>query len=72
MTVKEFAAAMDVTYTTAIRWLNLNLVPGAWREEVFPDMLVWRIPMDAVQTMERPKAGAPKMSERKAKKKSKK
>jgi hypothetical protein len=67
MTVREFAEAMDVTYTTAIRWLKLSIVPGAYTEEVFPGMPVWRIPKDALQ-MERPKAGAPKRSAKKSKK----
>jgi len=59
MTVKEFAEAMDVTYTTVIRWLKFGIVPGAYTEEVFPGMDVWRIPQQAV-SMQRPKAGAPR------------
>jgi hypothetical protein len=70
MTVKEFAEAMDVTYTTVIRWLKVGLVPGAYTEEVFPGMDVWRIPHEAI-SMQRPKAGAPRRKTKKATKKGK-
>ncbi len=56
MTVKEFAEKMDVTYTTAIRWLNRNLVPGAYREELLPGLAIWRIPAEAL-SMKPPKSG---------------
>jgi hypothetical protein len=68
LTVREFAEAMDVTYTTVIRWLNLKLVPGAETEEVFPGMTVWKIPPEAT-SMQRPRAGAPKRKARKGTKK---
>ena len=67
MTAKEFAAAMDVDYTTAIRWLKKRLVPGAYSEEVFPGMEVWRIPREALK-MQRPKAGRSKSSAEKGRK----
>jgi hypothetical protein len=56
MTVKEFAEKMEVTYTTAIRWLNRGIVPNAYREELLPGLAIWRIPPEALR-MKPPKSG---------------
>ena len=56
MTAVAFAEAMDVDYTTVMRWLRNQLVPGAKQIEPIPGMTIWQIPEDALQ-LERPKSG---------------
>ena len=64
MTAVAFAEAMDVDYTTVMRWLRNQLVPGAKQIEPIPGMTIWQIPENALQ-MERPKSG-PKRGAKKA------
>jgi hypothetical protein len=59
MTAVAFAEAMDVNYTTVMRWLRNDLVPGAKLEEPFPGMKVWQIPESALH-MKTPKPGPPR------------
>lgn len=68
MTAREFAEKMEVTYTTVIRWLNADIVPGAYTEEVMPKLTIWRIP-EAALTMKMPKSGPKPKSEAGKKKK---
>jgi len=70
MTVKEFAAKMERSYETIIRWLAQDMVPGAYKEEITPTLSIWRIPPEALQ-MPIPKSG-PKEGAKPAKKSSKK
>lgn len=56
MTAVAFANAMDVNYTTVMRWLRLGIVPGAAQIEPVPGMRVWQIPESALQ-MKLPKPG---------------
>jgi hypothetical protein len=70
MTAVAFAEAMNVDYATVIRWLKLEIVPGAELIEPVPGMKVWQIPESATG-MERPLPGR-KRGEKKAMKKSKK
>jgi hypothetical protein len=56
MTAVAFANAMDVNYTTVMRWLRQGIVPGAERIEPVPGMRVWQIPESALQ-MKMPKPG---------------
>ncbi|NOT62805.1 MAG: hypothetical protein HOP19_21560 [Acidobacteria bacterium] len=64
MTAVAFAEAMDVDYTTVMRWLRNQLVPGAKQIEPIPGMTIWQIPEDALK-LERPKSG-PKRGAKKA------
>lgn len=57
MTARQFAQAMEVEYATVVRWLHKGLVPGAELKDVMPGIKWWEIPVSAVETMERPKAG---------------
>jgi predicted site-specific integrase-resolvase len=41
MTAVTFADAMDVNYTTVMRWLRNGLVSGAELIEPVPGMKVW-------------------------------
>jgi len=59
MTAVAFAEAMDVNYTTVMRWLRNGLVPGAERIEPVPGMKVWQIPESAMR-MKLPKPGPPR------------
>jgi hypothetical protein len=59
MTAVAFAAAMDVNYTTVMRWLRSGIVPGAEQIEPVPGMRVWQIPESALQ-MKMPKPGPPR------------
>jgi hypothetical protein len=59
MTAVAFAEAMDVNYTTVMRWLRNGLVPGAERIEPVPGMKVWQIPESALE-MKPPKPGPPR------------
>jgi predicted site-specific integrase-resolvase len=63
MNAKQFAEAMQVEYTTVIRWLKLGLVPGAQLREIAPGMKWWAIPYEAL-TMERLPAGRRKKKSR--------
>jgi hypothetical protein len=56
MTAVAFADAMDVNYTTVMRWLRNGIVPGAEQIEPIPGMKVWQIPESALQ-MKTPKPG---------------
>ncbi len=56
MTAVAFAEAMDVNYTTIMRWLRQGIVPGAELIEPVPGMSVWQIPESSLQ-MQRPKSG---------------
>jgi hypothetical protein len=56
MTAVTFAEAMDVNYTTVMRWLRQGIVPGANYIEPIPGMRVWQIPESALK-MQRPKSG---------------
>jgi hypothetical protein len=56
MTAVAFAEAMDVNYTTVMRWLRNGIVPGAEQIEPVPGMKVWQIPQSAMQ-MKLPKPG---------------
>lgn len=56
MTAVAFAEAMDVNYTTIMRWLRQGIVPDAELIEPVPGMSVWQIPELALQ-MQRPKSG---------------
>jgi len=56
MTAVAFADAMDVNYTTVMRWLRNGIVPGAEQIEPAPGMRVWQIPESALQ-MKTPKPG---------------
>jgi hypothetical protein len=56
MTAVAFAEAMDVNYTTIMRWLRQGIVPGAELIEPVPGMTVWQIPESSLQ-MQRPKPG---------------
>jgi hypothetical protein len=54
-TAREFAAAMDVTYTTVLTWLADGRVPGAAKRQS-PIGEWWEIPAKAL-AMEKPKPG---------------
>jgi len=56
MTAKEFAAEMELSYFTILKWLKAGLVPGAVQIEPFPGMTTWSIPESAL-SMERPRYG---------------
>jgi len=56
MTAVAFAEAMDVNYTTIMRWLRNGIVPNTKQIEPVPTMKVWRIPESALQ-MKTPKPG---------------
>jgi hypothetical protein len=62
MTAVTFAEAMDVDYTTVMRWLRNKLVPGAEQIEPIPGMKIWQIPSSALQ-MDRPKSGPKRESD---------
>lgn len=71
MTAVAFAEAMDVNYTTIMRWLRRGLVPGATYIEPIPGMKVWQIPQSALN-MPRPKSGPPRGAKKTGVKKAKK
>jgi hypothetical protein len=71
MTAVTFADAMDVNYTTVMRWLRNGLVPGAELIEPVPGMKVWQIPESALN-MPRPKSGPPRGTKKSGVKKSSK
>ncbi len=71
MTAVAFAEAMDVNYTTVMRWLKSGLVPGAKTIEPVPGMTIWQIPEAALQ-MQRPKSGPPRGTKKTGVKKAKK
>lgn len=68
MTARQFAEAMGVEYRTVVRWLSDGLVPDAELKEVMPGIKWWEIPVSAVETMERPKAGRRKTAKKSEKK----
>jgi hypothetical protein len=59
MTATVFAKRMNVSYTTAIRWLKRDLVPGAKLRYDPSRGNWWEIPESALK-MERPRWGGPK------------
>src|SRR5215813_9485242 len=61
MTATVFAQEMGVDYSTVMRWLKRQLVPGAVLRESEERGKWWEIPEAALQ-MERPKWGGPKRS----------
>jgi hypothetical protein len=65
MTATVFAQEMGVDYSTVIRWLKRQIVPGAVLRESPERGKWWEIPETALQ-MERPKWGGPKKSTKKA------
>jgi len=71
MTAVAFAEAMDVNYTTVMRWLRNGIVPGAEQIEPVPGMKVWQIPESALQ-MKLPKPGPARGTKTTGVKKSKK
>jgi predicted site-specific integrase-resolvase len=64
MTAKQFAEAMGVEYRTVVRWLSDGIVPGAELKEVMPGVKWWEIPPEAIEEMERPKAGRRKATKK--------
>ncbi|HEV2664486.1 MAG TPA: hypothetical protein VG324_06225 [Blastocatellia bacterium] len=58
MTATVFAQEMGVDYSTVMRWLKRQLVPGAVLREAPERGKWWEIPESALQ-MERPKWGGP-------------
>jgi len=67
MTAVEFAQAIDYDYTTIMRWLKRDLVPGAKFVEVSGKFGVWQIPQEAL-SMTPPRLGRKKGAAKKAKK----
>jgi hypothetical protein len=61
MTATVFAQEMGVDYSTVMRWLKRQIVPGAVLRESPERGKWWEIPESALQ-MERPKWGGPKAS----------
>ena len=61
MTATVFAHEMGVDYSTVMRWLKRQIVPGAILRESPERGKWWEIPETALQ-MERPKWGGPKSS----------
>jgi predicted site-specific integrase-resolvase len=55
MTAKQFAEKMNINYRTALRWLEVGLVPGAERKNSLIGEY-WEIPAAALK-MKRPKPG---------------
>lgn len=70
LTARKFAQEMGVDYTTVVRWLKNELVPGAKRQESEDRGAWWEIPETSL-TMERPTPG-PKAKPKPAKKARKK
>lgn len=68
MSARKFAEAMDVNYTTVMRWLKDGLVPGAELKESgeIPGIKFWVIPAEAVSNKYEwlPKAGRKKQSKK--------
>jgi hypothetical protein len=64
MTAVEFAKEMDYDYTTIIRWLKKDLVPGAEFVEISGSFGVWRIPESAL-SMPIPRLGRKKKAAKK-------
>ncbi len=56
MTAVEFAEKMDYDYSTIMRWLRMDLVPGAKFVPVSGKFGVWQIPQSAL-SMQRPRPG---------------
>ena len=65
MTGTQFAEKMGVNYSTVVRWLKRQLVPGAVLCESPTRGKWWEIPPEALQ-MERPRWGGPPGGTRKA------
>ena len=65
MTATVFAQEMSVDYSTVMRWLKRQIVPGAALRESPERGKWWEIPESALQ-MERPKWGGLKKSTKKA------
>lgn len=64
MTATAFAKEMRVDYSTVMRWLKRELVPGAVLMESPERGKWWEIPESALE-MERPKWGGPKKAKKK-------
>jgi hypothetical protein len=71
MTAVAFAEAMDVNYTTVMRWLRAGIVPGAELIEPVPGMKVWQMP-ESAKHMKMPKPGPPRGTKKGGVKKAKK
>lgn len=56
MTAVEFAKEMGYDYSTVMRWLRDDIVPGADFLPINEKFGVWRIPEEALK-MEKPRAG---------------
>lgn len=65
MTATVFAERMGVDYSTVMRWLRRQLVPGAELQESPERGKWWEIPESALQ-MERPRWGGPGRGKKKA------
>jgi hypothetical protein len=59
MTATIFATRMGVDYSTVMRWLRRQLVPGATLQESPERGKWWEIPESALE-MQRPKIGGPR------------
>lgn len=68
LTARKFAQEMGVDYTTVVRWLKNQLVPGAVRQESADRGAWWEIPETSLK-MEKPKPGPKPAAKKRASKK---
>ncbi|MGH9849022.1 MAG: hypothetical protein ACREBD_04115 [Blastocatellia bacterium] len=63
MNASEFAALRGFPYTSVLRWLRKDLIPGVKKVDA-GNITVYLIPEGAVKTFQRPKIGRPKKSKK--------
>lgn len=59
-TAKEIAEKFKVEKISVQKWIQRNLFPNAYKENVAPFGEIWYVPASDIENFERPQRGRPK------------